>query len=122
MPAGKGGAAIVWDKSPYVFVPGIEKYKDQLLNALRDLLMQYGPQFQAYAQANARWTDRTGNARQGIDYATEVDGRIVSLILFHRMSYGIWLELANDGRFAIIMDTIDFLGPDLIKAAQELFS
>lgn len=69
---------------------------------------------QTYAQENRRWTDRTGHARQRLkgDALTVANG--YKLRLAHGVDYGIWLELANEKRFAIIQDTIRIVGQNEI--------
>jgi hypothetical protein len=48
---------------------------------------------EAYARAAAPWTDRTGNARAGIQGGAEMKGRkTFVLYLRHSMEYGIDLE------------------------------
>jgi hypothetical protein len=59
------------------------------------------------AQANAPWSDRTGEARSGI--IAEVDqneGEIV-LSLAHTVEYGIWLETIQNGDLAILLPTLE---------------
>lgn len=61
-----------------------------------------------YAQANAPWTDRTGEARRRLntDVVKHPGGRGYYITLAHGVDYGIWLEVANEKRFAIIESTI----------------
>ena len=62
---------------------------------------------QGYMQTNAPWTDRTGNARQGLTVVVNLVETAIVFTLFHTMDYGIWLEVANAGNYAIIMPTIE---------------
>lgn len=69
---------------------------------------------QNYAKENRRWTDRTGHARQrlrGYSGRTHTGYR---LYLAHGVDYGIWLELANEKRYAIIPQTIEYVGKSQI--------
>lgn len=62
----------------------------------------------------APWTDRTGNARNGLMAKHDADPMVEhTLILFHSMPYGIWLEVRHSGRYAII-------GPVMLDVAPEL--
>lgn len=62
---------------------------------------------EADAKANAPWTDRTGNARQGLRaFAEEFSADVVKLYLTTQMTYGVFLETRWAGRFGIIWDTI----------------
>ena len=70
-----------------------------------------------YAQANAPWNDRTGAARDGL--GTEVyeeDGEIY-LELYHSVDYGQWLEVIQNGRFAIIMPTLEAFADEIFSDA-----
>lgn len=58
---------------------------------------------QNFMRANAPWTDRTGNARQGLFGRLYRRGPLsFTIILFHSVDYGIWLELAHDRKYKII--------------------
>lgn len=64
---------------------------------------------------NARWTDRTGNARNGLRAeARHLPGGAHSLVLFHTMPYGIWLEVRWNGKYAIIAPTMQQVTPKLL--------
>jgi hypothetical protein len=65
---------------------------------------------------NARWTDRTANARNGL-MAKHEDKPMVKheLILYHSMPYGFWLEVRWSGKFAIIGPTMFSIAPDLTR-------
>lgn len=72
---------------------------------------------QQYAQSHAPWSDITGMARAGLTGYVEMDGLEVVLNLEHSVDYGIWLEVANEGRFAIIMPTLELLAPEILREA-----
>lgn len=72
---------------------------------------------QAYAQANAPWADRTGAARNGLVASVYEEGGQIILELAHSVDYGVWLELIQDGAFAIIMPTLEALGPKILRDA-----
>jgi hypothetical protein len=61
----------------------------------------------AYAQDNAPWADRTGDARAGLDVEVYEEAGEVYLDLFHTVEYGQWLETIQDGAFATIMPTLE---------------
>jgi Bacteriophage HK97-gp10, putative tail-component len=70
-----------------------------------------------YAKQNAPWADRTGAARDGLTASVEEDGGEVVLELAHTVEYGIWLETIQDGAYAIIMPTLEALGPEILAEA-----
>jgi hypothetical protein len=69
-----------------------------------------GKELEAIARSRAIWADRTGNARRGISSDVENREHVVALSLFHTVDYGKWLELIQNGRFAIIGPTMDAEG------------
>lgn len=77
--------------------------------------MEEGAQeVEAYAKFNAPWTDQTGMAREGLFTQVYEDGGDIVLELAHSVDYGIWLELKNDGEYAIILPTLEALGPKIV--------
>lgn len=81
-----------------------------------------GQQALSYAKQTAPWTDRTGNARNGLSVDIEWKPMIFhQIILFHRMSYGIWLELRWAGKYAVIAPTIRRYGPETMRLIDKLF-
>ena len=60
-----------------------------------------------YAKSNKRWKDITGNARAGLHggYFWE-NPEILKAFVAHSMEYGIYLELANESKYAILMESI----------------
>jgi hypothetical protein len=74
----------------------------------------------SYARANAPWTDRTGNARAGLKAKhTAVPMVEHTLIIYHTMPYGIWLEVRWSGRYAIVGPTMFHIAPLLAVAVTE---
>ena len=71
---------------------------------------------------NATWKDRTGNARNGLMAKAFHDKgrRSVLLVLFHRVPYGVWLEVRWSGRYAIIGPTLRTAGDGVIRAYDVL--
>lgn len=70
-----------------------------------------------YARLNAPWADRTGAARSGLTASVFLEMGEVVLELAHTVDYGIWLETIQDGQYAIIMPTLEALGPEIIAEA-----
>ena len=76
----------------------------------------------SYAQDHAPWEDRTGDAREGIEASASEDHGDVVMLLGHTVEYGLWLEVIRNGRFAIIMPTLETQGPRIIDQAVERIS
>lgn len=70
-----------------------------------------------YAKSNARWTDRTTAARNGLHHNTVIEFQQWAMVFAHAVNYGIWLETRRDfnGQYAIIMETVRFAGERLMQ-------
>jgi hypothetical protein len=66
---------------------------------------------QNYAKLNAPWEDRTGDARDGLHAEGDYSFTKYTITLYHTVEYGIWLEIAYSGNWAIIMPTIEHYAP-----------
>jgi hypothetical protein len=73
------------------------------------------------AKRNARWTDRTGSARGRLKAEPSLRPNGLRISLAHGVDYGIWLELANEKRYAIIEETIREVGSREIMPALNKF-
>lgn len=69
-----------------------------------------------HAKANAPWTDRSTMARKSLKAAvirkTQTCYRIT---LSHGVSYGIWLELAHEKKWAIVKPTIELKSSTVLE-------
>lgn len=100
--------------------PGIEKYADKVVENVLDVMREFARDMVKDAKENAPWADRTGLARQGLDSAVQEGGDILSVYLFHTIEYGKWLEIRWDGTYAIIMPTIEKMGPELMRRLEKV--
>lgn len=99
------------------FFDWVENYPNESLNKMERVCSRtIAPMLQQYAQTNAPWTDRTGNARRGLhsQYNRRTRTSFV-MSLSHGVDYGIFLELCNSGRFAILMPTVEALMPQILE-------
>lgn len=72
------------------------------------------PRAESMMRSEARWTDQTGNARNGLTATHEAEPMVRhTLVLYHRMPYGVWLEVRWSGRYAVIGPTMYQIGPEL---------
>lgn len=78
------------------------------------------PQAESFMKSEAPWTDRTGNARQGLGAKVESSGDRVAIILYHSVDYGVWLEVRWGGKYAIIEPAIAAAMPLFVEAAGRL--
>ena len=98
---------IRWTVPPEVLGRNIRDYADRLLAAVFDLSQFFAAKIEAYAKARAPWTDRTGNARQGLTARSFRTATAVTIVLFHAVEYGIFLEVKDAGRLAAILPSLE---------------
>lgn len=73
-----------------------------------------------YARQNAPWTDRTSNARNGLNAEAKHSPTQQQVIVYHSVPYGPWLEIRNGGAYAIILPTIRAKGPEFMTGMAGL--
>lgn len=106
---------------PKILEQGLETAQDRAQAALEAILDTGCTKLKSYAQTNARWTNRTGDARRLLDsdYITTATG--FRLRLAYGVDYGIWLELANEKKYSIIPETIDIVGKkEILPSFQDM--
>ena len=89
---------------------GLFDFESKAQAAIRMYAEQSALALQNNAKQNAKWTDRTGHARQRLTGDVLVVANGYKLRLAHGVDYGLWLELAHEKRFAIIPQTIEYVG------------
>lgn len=77
---------------------------------------------ESHAKQGAPWTDRTTMARKSLRGDAEKTNSGVRISLAHGVDYGLWLELANEKRYAIIMPTIETKGKEVLDGYAQLLS
>lgn len=101
-----------------VFPQMAHKYTQAIFHGTQRVLQEQAAEMEAWAKANAPWQDRTGAARAGL-HAT-VEGNAITLA--HGVDYGLWLEIANQGKYAIIAPAIDYWGPRIMGELQHMIA
>jgi hypothetical protein len=109
-----------WIRPPSELGKEIERYGEQVIVAVLGVAEYTALKMQNEARVNARWTDRTGNARSGLFGAAVRKGAIITIILSHTVHYSIYLELANSQRYAIIVPTIEANLAELEQMLRQL--
>lgn len=115
--------AFKWDVAPNQTLPQMtEAYTRAIFQSGRRIAYEQAEEMEQYAKANAPWTDRTGDARERLHATVEETGPIGTIVLAHGVDYGIWLEIANGGRYSIIPQTIDVFGPRVMRSLQNMIN
>jgi hypothetical protein len=78
-------------------------------------------ELRSYMQCHRPWTDRTGKAKVMLDaVASKPDENTIRVTLVHGVSYGIWLELAHEQKYAIIKPTMQAKSNEYFQQYQKL--
>lgn len=105
----------------------VEQQARRIRQAIRALALYFAPQIETWMKQNAPWTDRTGNARQGL-YAALEDVNLndiqESIVLYfdHSMIYGFYLETKNSGAYAVVAPALDFWAPRIYAALKRMLA
>lgn len=117
MAKSKARTAVIWDNP----LPKNILVADQTLRQAIWKVVQYETNDgQNFMRTNAPWTDRTGNARQGLFARAYRDGHGYVSVFYHTVDYGIFLELARSGQNRIIIPTLQKKGPDFMSSISKV--
>jgi len=115
---------VTWTIDPAAYMAAVVQNRidaiEQDVVALIDGLTE---QVTAYMQANARWTDRTGDARRGLwSDIDHVVHQAVYLLMSHdvTLDYSWYLETVSSGRYEILSSTSDHFWPVLYRGVLEI--
>lgn len=118
--AGGNFCKIIWDRGSHRLAENLRTGPAKVHRAAVVTAHRMAPEVESYMKVNAPWTDRTGNARNGLAARAYEAGDEVGIVLYHQVSYGIWLEVRWSGRYAIINPTIDVMGPKVMQSFEGL--
>ena len=114
---------IYWIRPPSVLAKSIQLYGVKLHVAIKALADFFAQKMQDEARHNYPWQARTGAAHQGLFAVTEAAATdLVTIYLSHGHSvyYGVFLELCNGGKYAIILPTIQRNLPEIERQLKRL--
>lgn len=138
--------SLQWITPPSVLSRNIEDYGRKVLAAVQALATYWGQGVQDRSRQSAPWVDRTGNARGGLFFAVDgfdlgtITGEVTPgaaglrsdvaveagskdtliIALGHTVFYGKFLELANGGKYAVVMSSIEGNLPQLERMLNDL--
>lgn len=98
---------------------GIALAEVEVPHHIEDEVLDTAIQALDYAQANAPWADRTGDARAGLDVDVRREGNVIVWEMFHNVDYGLYLETRWNGRYAIIMPTLEMFSAQIGRGLSE---
>lgn len=93
------------------------KLQSKFDGAVQMLCNNGAQRMEAYAKRNRPWHDRTGRARQSLKGSWSKEGAGYKIQIAHGVSYGVYLEMKNERRYAILMPTVEKVGYEEIVPA-----
>lgn len=101
-------------------VNNLRAYANRTKATLFALGDHYAQKMEAEAKPAAPWTDRTGDARRGLFGSVQERETELLVRLSHTEQHGVYLELANQGKYQIITPTVKRNAPDFFKDAERV--
>ena len=99
---------------PKKLVNNLLSYNEKAEIAIEIYAENGAKKMETYAKQHRRWTDRTGRARQRLTgYTTKLPNKM-RIYIAHGVDYGIWLEKANEEKYAILNETVEKVGNEQI--------
>jgi hypothetical protein len=118
-------SGIVWrsGQAPSDLAASIRRFGERFWRAVVAVAQLLATEAENDAKLNARWTDRTSQARQGLTgTALEIGQWSVAIYLYHQASYGKWLELAHGAKWQIILPTLGALYGRVMAAIRQAWA
>lgn len=101
---------------------GVRDFDKNILDIVFKVFQYWNTRATNSLRLNAKWTDRTGNARNGLGATLFDDDKSVTMVLYHSMPYGIFLEVRWSGRYAVIGPTMVEIAPKLAEMVSQAIS
>lgn len=115
-----------WDVPPdLAFGQLIDQYAKTTMLSGRRVADQRAEDATQWMKDNAVWSSQTGRARAGLHVdVLDSPGVLAELVFSHGddVPYGVWLELAHGGQYAIIAPAIEYWGAILMKDLQRIMN
>lgn len=91
--------------------------------ACEEIMDRMAHEVEDWARANAPWEDETGEARRGLTAEAVDNGPFNNaIVIYHTVEYGIWLEVTYNGRWGIIVPTVEHFGPEVMGSLESMFA
>lgn len=88
--------------------------------AIKMYAQQGATKFQNYAKQNAPWKNRTGMARKMLIGWVEILPSKTRIHIGHGVSYGVYLELCHERKYAILKPTVNAMSAEVLRGYEGL--
>lgn len=117
--AGRQGS-FRWDSTK--LITNVQNAGPRINRAITAAVEYQATRSENYMRNNAKWTDRTANARNGLRAIPSHTENQHVITLTHSVPYGIWLEVRWSGKYGIIPEAVRVGGDELMRLFNKLFS
>jgi hypothetical protein len=107
------------DRALEMFQGGIREAAELSVTRVVD---SHVPSVVQFMKQKARWTDVTGDARRMLDAKSFHEPFVHTIVVFHQVPYGGFLEVIANGKYGIILLTIEAMGEDLMTKLTGMLS
>ena len=114
------GCSLSWNTSEVL--SRLESMQQRTRSSLQIIADSAVRAMESYAKTNARWTDRTGNARQRLKGVTRWEPDALIAAITHNVDYGVWLELCNEKKYAILEEALNSQAQNLLNSYQRFLN
>lgn len=108
-----------WDSAR--LTTNVRNLRPRINRALTAAIQYQSTRSENFMRSNARWTDRTANARNGLRAIPSHTESQYVITLTHSVPYGIWLEVRWSGKYGIIPEAVRVGGQELMRLLTKLF-
>lgn len=119
----KGNGEFEFDLNLKPLISSLPELDRRTDRGVAGVMEYWDSRIESHMKVLAPWTDRTGNARQGL-YAKAGHDPFKShwITLGYRVPYGIWLEVRFAGRYSIVIPSLVIYGPKIMQSMNKLFA
>lgn len=97
-------------------------YPNKINNGISAVIDYNAAYTTGWLKQNAPWHDNTGAARSGLVALPFNDKSRHEILMAYSVYYGIWLEVAHSGRWAIITPAMRIIGEKVMRDLQLFLS
>lgn len=101
--------------------PGLRKFPPKVDRAISAVVDRGASKGESYMKVNAPWTDRTTLARTTLGAKAFSENPKYVIVLFGGAPYQIWLEIAMNKKYAIIVPSLLHVGYQTMNDLRGLF-
>lgn len=97
------------------FKRNLNNIGDRVDRAITQVVDYNAAYAEEWMKQNAPWTDRTGAARSGLTAIANHQSDTWEIFMAYSVYYGIWLEIANSGKYQIMIPAMRHVGQKILE-------